>query len=81
MVSGGCDIEYSLAAPGRVELSVYDQLGREVRQLVAEEQVAGQHRVAWDCRDSSGNRVPAGIYFIQLRSPAVNDEQKIVVPR
>jgi len=81
IVSGGCEIQYCLAAPGRVELSVYDQLGREVRQLAAEDQVAGQHRVTWDCRDSSGHRVPAGVYFIQLRSPAYKEEQKIVVTR
>jgi len=81
MVSGGCDIQYSIAAPCRVELSVYDQLGREVRQLAAEDQVAGQHHVTWDCRDGGGDRVPAGVYFIQLRSPALNDEQKVVVTR
>jgi hypothetical protein len=81
MVSDGCDIQYSLAAPGRVELSVYDQLGREVRQLVGEEQAAGRHGVTWDCRDSSGDRVPLGVYFIQLRTPAVTDEQKVVVTR
>jgi len=81
MASGECDIQYSLAAPGRVELSVYDQLGREVRQLVAEQQAAGRHLVTWDCRDSSGHRVSGGVYFIQLRSPAVNDEQKVVVTR
>jgi DNA-binding beta-propeller fold protein YncE len=81
MVSGGCDIQYSLAAPGHVELSVYDQLGREVRQLVDSAQSAGQHRVTWDCQDPNGNRVPLGAYFIQLRSPAVNDEQKVIVTR
>jgi hypothetical protein len=81
MVSDGCDIQYSIAAPGHVELSVYDQLGREVRQLVGEEQTAGQHRVTWDCRDRSGARVPLGVYFIQLRSHALNAEQKVVVTR
>jgi hypothetical protein len=81
MVPGGCDIQYTLASPGAVELSVYDQLGREVRQLVGEEQAAGWHRVTWNCRDSSGDRVPLGVYFIQLRTPAVTDEQKVVVTR
>ncbi len=81
MVPGGCDIEYSLAAPGRVELSVYDQLGREVRQLVGEEQAAGQHGVTWNCRDSSGNRVPAGVYFIRLDTPSFSDVKKAVVAR
>ena len=81
MFSGGWEIQYTLASSGAVELSVYDQLGREVRQLVAEEQAVGQHQATWDCRDSSGDRVPAGVYFIQLRTPAAKEEQKVVVTR
>ncbi len=81
MVSDGSDIQYTLAAPGRVELSVYDQPGREVRQLVAEEQAAGRHQATWDCRDRSGNDVPAGVYFIRLDTPAFTEVQKAVVTR
>jgi len=81
MVSGGWEIQYTLASPGAVELSVYDQLGREVRQLAAEDRSAGRHLLSWDCRDSSGNHVPAGVYFIQLRTPAAKEEQKVVVTR
>jgi len=81
MTSGGFDLSYSIASSCRVDLSIHDQLGREVRQLVGEEQAAGRHSVTWDGRDQSGNRVPAGVYFIQLRSPALNDEQKVVVTR
>jgi hypothetical protein len=77
----GYEVSYSIASTCRVDLSIHDQIGREVRQLVAEEQAAGQHRVTWDSRDRSGNRVPRGVYFIQLRSPAVRDEHKIVVAR
>jgi hypothetical protein len=81
MVSGGCEIQYSLAAPGRVDLSIYDQLGREVRQIADSAQPAGQHLLTWDCRDENGNRVPQGTYFVQLRTPVVTEEQKVVVTR
>jgi hypothetical protein len=81
MVPGGCDIQYTLASPGAVELSVYDQLGREVRRLIGEEQAAGQHGVTWNCRDSSGNRVPAGVYFIRLDTQGFTDTRKAVVAR
>ncbi len=81
MVSGGCDIEYSLAVPGHVELSVYDQLGRQVRQLVAEDQVAGQHRVTWDCRDSSAHRAPAGIYFCRLQAGGATQSKRVTLIR
>jgi len=79
--SDGFDLSYSIASPCFVDLSIHDQLGRAVRRLVAGEQAAGQHRISWDCRDSSGDHVPAGVYFIQLRSVAVTDEQKVVIAR
>jgi|GEM_PF-4773504 flagellar hook assembly protein FlgD len=44
-------------------------------------QKAGAYSVGWDTRDSHGRQVPYGVYFIQLRTPAVTDEQKVVVTR
>jgi hypothetical protein len=81
MVSGGCDIQYSLAAPGHVDLSVYDLMGREVRCLVAQEQSAGQHHVLWNCRNESGISVSRGVYFFRLDTPYFRDVKKAVVTR
>jgi hypothetical protein len=81
MTSGGYDLRYSVASPSRVELAVYDLMGREVRQLVAEEQAAGQHSAVWNCKGRDGKSVARGVYFVQLRTPAVTEEQKVVVTR
>ncbi|MCK4513180.1 hypothetical protein KAW64_15640, partial [bacterium] len=40
-------IAYSVAAPGRVILRVYDLAGREVRTLADREVEAGEHKVVW----------------------------------
>jgi flagellar hook assembly protein FlgD len=56
-------------------------MGREVRQLVAEQQPAGEHRALWDCRDSSGTLVPRGVYFIRLDTPGFRAVKKAVVAR
>jgi len=77
----GFELSYSIASPCRVDLSVYDQLGRDVRQLVDSVQSAGHHLLTWDCRDRNGDRVPFGAYFIQLRTPSAKEEQKVVVTR
>ncbi len=81
ITSSGIDFSYSIASPGRVDLAIHDQIGREVRQLVGAEQAAGQHGVTWNCHDSSGNRVPAGVYFIRLDTPDFADVRKVVVTR
>ena len=81
MTSGGYDVRYSVAAPCRVDLSVYDLMGREVRQLVAEEQSAGQHNAVWNCTDRSGAAVARGVYFVRLDASGSTEVQKAVVTR
>jgi hypothetical protein len=81
MSAGGFDVRYSVAAPCRVDLSVYDLMGREVRRLVAEKQSAGQHSVAWNCQDLHGNRAARGVYFVRLDTPGFSDVKKAVVTR
>jgi hypothetical protein len=81
MTSGGYELRYSVASPCRVGLSVYDLMGREVRQLVAEEQPAGQHRVVWNRTDRSGATVAPGVYFVRLDASGSTDVKKAVVTR
>ena len=56
-------ITYALPEQGRVRLSVYDLLGRQVAVLVDEIQEAGQHRATWNARD-----VASGLYFSRLEA-------------
>jgi hypothetical protein len=65
-------IEYSVAAPGRVTLCVYNLAGREVRTLVDRDVKAGEHRVVWDGTTDAGQRAASGVYFLKMetRGPA-----------
>jgi DNA-binding beta-propeller fold protein YncE len=77
----GYDLSYSIPVTCRVDLSVYDLAGREVRRLVAAEQPAGAHRVLWNCRDTAGDSVPRGVYLVRLDTPDFTDVKKAVVTR
>jgi flagellar hook assembly protein FlgD len=81
MTPGGFDVRYSAPSPCRIDLSVYDLMGREVRRLVAGEQSAGQHCVVWGRQDRSGSPVPRGVYFVRLDTSGSTDVQKAVVTR
>lgn len=81
MAARACDVHYSLASPGKVELSVYDLMGRDVKRLVNERQSAGQHAVGWNCQDLRGTRAAPGVYFIRLDAPGFSDVKKAVVTR
>jgi hypothetical protein len=63
------DITVEIPAAGRTDLRIYDALGREVRDLVADEWLeAGSRRLTWDGRRDDGTRSPAGLYYARLRS-------------
>ena len=50
----------------RVSLTVYDVLGRRVRQVWQGPLEAGTHRFTWDGRDEAGKGVAAGVYLYQV---------------
>lgn len=59
-------INYSLQKGTRVSLSVFDETGKVVKNLVSAYQDAGTHSVAWDATDEKGARVPSGTYIYQV---------------
>jgi len=62
------DLEFRLAAPSAVGLSLSDPSGRVVRTLAFGRMLpAGVHSLHWDGRDDGGREVPAGIYYARLR--------------
>lgn len=74
-------VRYSLGNPGRFSLSIYDILGREVRILAEGEREAGNYNALWDGRNSMGQDVGAGAYFLQLKWQRGQVVRKTVVLR
>jgi len=64
------DVEFWLDLPfaQRLDVAVYDLLGRVVQQLSDGVRPAGVQRIRWDGRDSHGSLVPTGIYLVRARS-------------
>ncbi len=60
--------DYGLSLGARVELTLYDVMGRPVRRIVAPGmRPAGAHRATWDTSDERGSAAPPGIYLARLR--------------
>ena len=72
-------ISYDLADGGRVELAIYNVMGQQVKQLVAEEQSAGRYRVVWDGSDAIGRSVASGVYFYRLNTTQFNAVRKLML--
>lgn len=62
------EIRFSLPATEQAEINVYDLRGRLVRHLLDETLLQGQHVRTWDGLDQSGVLVPAGAYFVLIRT-------------
>ena len=74
-------IEFGLASPARVTLSIYDVSGRLIRTLIEEPRAAGVYKQPWDGRDAAGRAVASGVYFYRLRAGAFTDTKKLVLAR
>ena len=74
---GSVRIEYRLEEAGEVSAEVLDVLGRRVVALAEETRGAGSHVLAWDA--SRGGDLPAGMYFLVLRTPEGASARKLLL--
>jgi hypothetical protein len=72
-------IDFELPQGCRVELSVYNLLGRKVRVLADGDYSAGSHTVAWDGRDDYGSAVSSGVYFYRLTASGISETRKMLL--
>ncbi len=72
-------IHYSLARRANVEITVYDILGRRVRNLVNEERSAGCHSIDWDGNNDKGDMVSTGIYFYRITAGDFSSSRKMLL--
>ena len=71
-------VQFALAHPGVVDLSVFDVNGRSVRRLAQAWMPAGNHRISWDGLDAAGQPVAAGVYLTRLKSADGVSSQRLV---
>jgi hypothetical protein len=69
-------IQYNLENSGKVYLSIYDLLGREVAVLVNEVQNAGFHEISF-----SETELPSGIYYYRLIAGSEVSTKKMALLR
>ncbi len=67
-------IQYSLREESNVTIEIYDIMGRKVETLVAGEQPAGYHQVAWDASNHS-----SGMYFFRIQAGDYAETRKMVL--
>jgi len=74
-------IRFELPRRSRVDLSVYNILGRHVATLSAGMRPFGAYEVTWDGCDRQGAAVASGVYFYRLIADGFSEEKKMVLLR
>jgi spore coat protein A, manganese oxidase len=74
-------ISYGVPYEQHVSLSLYNVVGREVKNLVNGTVKIGHQRVTWDGTDDSGSRVAAGTYFCKLQTAAGSVTRRVTLLR
>lgn len=74
-------IPFVLQEPDRVEIALYDILGRRIRTLASAQFNEGEGAVIWDGRDGNGIAVASGNYLCRMTTSKGESSQVIVLIR
>jgi hypothetical protein len=64
--STATNIEFNLPKNGFVSLSILNGSGQKINELACGIKSSGPHQFVWNATDQSQQKVPSGIYFLQL---------------
>ncbi len=67
-------ITFTLLAPCRVTVDIYDVLGNRAERLLDSEKDAGDYSLTW-----SADRVPSGIYFYKIKAENLVESRKMTL--
>ncbi|HEX9933828.1 MAG TPA: choice-of-anchor D domain-containing protein, partial [bacterium] len=72
-------IGYRLSEDTRVQIAVFDMLGRRIKTLLDGRQAAGIYHVYWNGTVETGARAPSGGYIIRMETGETRHIQKVVL--
>jgi glucuronoarabinoxylan endo-1,4-beta-xylanase len=72
-------ISYELKTQAVISVTIFDVLGRVLREPVAAAQGVGTHSVLWDGRNMSGHKAAPGVYFYSLRAGGESQVKKMLL--
>ncbi len=71
-------IQFEVPAAGKVQVTVFNSLGRPIRTLVDAHYAPGAHSTTWDGRNDAGRSVSSGVYFYTIRSGNFSQTRRMI---
>ena len=72
-------LSYELPEDAMVNFTIYDMMGRIVRNLVSSQQIAGYKSVQWNATNNQGLPVSAGVYLYSIQAGDFRQTKKMVL--
>ena len=73
------NINYFLGSDTFVNLSIYDNLGQHILDLVSGYESSGKHTVRWNGNNKFGQDLSSGIYLVRMKSAHFHNTIKILL--
>jgi flagellar hook assembly protein FlgD len=72
-------IVFNLPSAMKINLTVYNLLGREVATLADGAYPSGEHRVTWNGTDRNNHNMASGVYLYRLTGENFSRERKMIL--
>lgn len=74
-------IRFDLPETREIELTIFNMVGEKIKTLLAERRTVGSYVEIWDGRNSRGEPVTSGVYFLKMRAGDFTTTQKMMLLR
>jgi len=72
-------IQYSIAEPCYLRLSIFNMLGQRVKTLVNEFKGVGNYSISFDATGEDGNYLSSGIYIYQISIGEIKQQKRMIL--
>ena len=72
-------ISFDLPHATKVTITIYDILGKKVKELMLEPKLAGHHTISWDSRNYNDEPISAGLYFSRMETDEFTRVIKLIL--
>jgi len=74
-------ISYRVSEDTPVRITIYDLMGREVRELVNEHKSGGTYHVTWNGLTNTGSQVASGVYLYKMEAGDFVQTRKLILAK
>ena len=78
-------IQYGLPVSSHISFTIHNMVGQLVKTIQSKDRPAGVHSIQWNSLNDAGEKVPSGMYIVQMKATSTNgkkhftNSQKIVL--